>query len=250
RERKHAAEKRRKQIEAQIEQKRQVKQNRANRLAAGATRIRERLDGESKDAVEAVLSGMSAASSSSVAASASAAASGGDVGGENGAAGASAAAAAAAAGENGAVDDLLKSLMAGTDLERVEASKRRRRRELMSIRRRSSVRRSVHRTSISIKALQMLRDIKEEEDDGTGTGGDDVLLYDSMEADSAMPPLPSMARRSLMRRQPNTANAERMTTITEDDYAPDGSSVDEPNSRRSAAERRAARRRQILMDDE
>ncbi|KAJ2521556.1 hypothetical protein H4217_001312, partial [Coemansia sp. RSA 1939] len=247
RERKHAAEKRRKQIEAQIEQKRQVKQNRANRLAAGATRIRERLDGESKDAVEAVLSGMSAASSSSVVASASAAASGSDVGGENGAAGASAS--AAAAGENGAVDDLLKSLMAGTDLERVEASKRRRRRELMSIRRRSSVRRSVHRTSISIKALQMLRDIKEEEDDGTGTGGDDVLLYDSMEADSAMPPLPSMARRSLMRRQPNTANAERMTTITEDDYAPDGSSMDEPNSRRSAAERRAARRRQILMDD-
>ncbi|KAI9477677.1 hypothetical protein BX667DRAFT_468661 [Coemansia mojavensis] len=128
-------------------------------------------------------------------------------------------------GENGAVDDLLKSLMAGTDLERVEATKRRRRRELMSIRRRSSVRRSIHRTSISIKALQMLRDIKEDGDDADMDPDDERHI----------PQLPSTNRRSIMRRPP----PDRMTTITEDDDR--GSDLD-------ITERRAARRRQLLDD--
>ncbi|KAJ1908528.1 hypothetical protein LPJ81_000029 [Coemansia sp. IMI 209127] len=232
RERKQAAEKRRKQIETQIEQKRQAKQNRANRLAAGASRIRERLDSEGKDA-ESILSGAVSASSSGGADADTAA-----IGGVNGDAGGDGV--ASGSGENGAVDDLLKSLMAGTDLERVEASKRRRRRELMSIRRRSSVRRSIHRTSISIKALQMLRDIKEDEDDGDG---DESAMYDALHGD--MPPIPPPGRQSLLRRQPNTGNYERMSTITEDD-ALDGAEI---APRRSAAERRAARRRQLLMDD-
>ncbi|KAJ2392517.1 hypothetical protein GGI23_005204 [Coemansia sp. RSA 2559] len=233
RERKQAAEKRRKQIEAQIEQKRQAKQNRANRLAAGASRIRERLDSEGKDA-KGILSGAVSASSSGGVDADSAA-----IGGVNGDAGGDSV--ASGGGENGAVDDLLKSLMAGTDLERVEASKRRRRRELMSIRRRSSVRRSIHRTSISIKALQMLRDIKEDEDDG---GGDEVAMYDALHGD--MPPIPPPGRQSILRRQPNTSNYERMSTITEDDAQQDGAEI---APRRSAAERRAARRRQLLMDD-
>ncbi|KAI8323587.1 hypothetical protein GQ54DRAFT_303233 [Martensiomyces pterosporus] len=189
RERKKAAEKRRKQIEAQIEQKRLNKQNRANRLAQGAMRQRE------------LGSDQSSGTMSSVADDAS-----GD--------GSAQAPAAGAGGENGAVDDLLKSLMAGTDLERVEATKRRRRRELMSIRRRSSLRRSVHRTSISIKALQMLRDIKEDEDP------------DADPADaSSMPPLPRSSR-SILRAHRNAANIEKMSTISEDD-APEADGGDE-----------------------
>ncbi|KAJ1992142.1 hypothetical protein GGI25_003032 [Coemansia spiralis] len=215
RERRQAAEKRRKQIEAQIEQKRQAKQNRANRLAAGASRLRERFDSDGQDS-----DGLAASAAASV---------GGDVDSEI-------AGASGHGGENGAVDDLLKSLMAGTDLERVEATKRRRRRELMSTRRRSSVRRSIHRTSISIKALQMLRDIKEEDDDGSGEGLEE----------SDVPPLPSLSRRSLLRRQPNTSNPERMSTISED--MPEEAEYQESLAR-SAAERRAARRRQLLIDD-
>ncbi|KAJ1938026.1 hypothetical protein EC988_007716, partial [Linderina pennispora] len=149
RERKKAAEKRRKQIEAQIEQKRLNRQNRAALLANGASRIR--VDANTEGAA----SSDSANDSASPAAAAAPTSSSGGAG-----------------TENGAVDDLLKSLMAGTDLESVEASKRRRRRELMSIRRRSSLRRSVHRTSISIKALQMLKDIKEE--DLTGESSEPV----------------------------------------------------------------------------
>ncbi|KAJ2557212.1 hypothetical protein EV175_001481 [Coemansia sp. RSA 1933] len=229
RERKQAAEKRRKQIEAQIEQKRQAKQNRANRLAAGASRIRERLDSEGRD-IDGIMSGGAASGPASSAGDANGV-DGEPEGVSNGSGG---------GGENGAVDDLLKSLMAGTDLERVEASKRRRRRELMSIRRRSSVRRSVHRTSISIKALQMLRDIKEDEDDDAGD------LYDPSMGDD-LPPMPSSVdRRSQLRRQPNTSNYDRMSTITEDDALLDGSEI---APRRTAAERRAARRRQLLMDD-
>ncbi|KAI9500030.1 hypothetical protein BX070DRAFT_196494 [Coemansia spiralis] len=101
RERRQAAEKRRKQIEAQIEQKRQAKQNRANRLAAGASRLRERFDSDGQDS-----DGLAASAAASV---------GGDVDSEI-------AGASGHGGENGAVDDLLKSLMAGTDLERVEAT--------------------------------------------------------------------------------------------------------------------------------
>ncbi|KAJ2122954.1 hypothetical protein IW147_003002 [Coemansia sp. RSA 720] len=198
RERKRAAEKRRKQIELHIEQKKMAKQNRANRLATGASRIREQIEGESQSE--------SALSSSAMA----------DV---------PAASAQSIGGENGAVDDLLKSLMAGTDMEHVEATKRRRRRELMSIRRRSSVRRSIHRTSISIKALQMLRDIKED--------GEDMDTDQSDE--QHVPPMPSANRRSIMRRHP-----DRMTTITEDDSV--GSADFD------MAERRAARRRQLLED--
>ncbi|KAJ1822659.1 hypothetical protein LPJ56_000646 [Coemansia sp. RSA 2599] len=210
RERKRAAEKRRKQIEAQIEQKRMAKQNRANRLATGASRVRDQLNSPSQESnsipMDDDMSGSSGAS-------------GGPVG-----------------GENGAVDDLLKSLMAGTDLERVEATKRRRRRELMSIRRRSSVRRSVHRTSISIKALQMLRDIKEDEEGQAFEGDEDYQQ-------TAVPPLPSAsARRSIIRRQQhNSGGAEWMSTISEDE--------DAANSElQSLASRRAARRRQLLDD--
>ncbi|KAJ2165468.1 hypothetical protein EV180_002618 [Coemansia sp. RSA 518] len=198
RERKRAAEKRRKQIEQHIEQKKMAKQNRANRLATGASRIREQIEGESQSE--------SALSSSAMT----------DV---------PSAGAQSVGGENGAVDDLLKSLMAGTDMEHVEATKRRRRRELMSIRRRSSVRRSIHRTSISIKALQMLRDIKED--------GEDMDTDQSDEQHA--PPMPSANRRSIMRRHP-----DRMTTITEDDSV--GSADFD------MAERRAARRRQLLED--
>ncbi|KAJ2758627.1 hypothetical protein IWQ56_005951 [Coemansia nantahalensis] len=207
RERKKAAEKRRKQIEQQIEQKRMAKQNRAARLATGASRIR--------DAARDAESGTDMDLASDDAADAGAAPAGNGVG-----------------AENGAVDDLLKSLMAGTDLERVEATKRRRRREMMSIRRRSSVRRSVHRTSISIKALQMLRDIKEEDDDDEGAAPND----DDAQHVSA-------ARRSLVRRQ---ATASRMSTISEDaDAPPDPDTTDFD----LAQLRAARRRRQILEDD-
>ncbi|KAJ2812686.1 hypothetical protein H4S07_001230 [Coemansia furcata] len=116
--------------------------------------------------------------------------------------------------------------MAGTDLERIEATKRRRRRELMSIRRRSSVRRSVHRNSISIKALQMLRDIKEDEDD--------ELLDDA-------PPLPSTAAGRHLRELHR--GADRMNTIAEDDHA---QGVLDRFDDLDEAERRAARRRQLL----
>ncbi|KAJ2829097.1 hypothetical protein IWW50_001038, partial [Coemansia erecta] len=197
-ERKRAAEKRRKQIELQIEQKKMAKQNRANRLATGASRIRENIDADGQSDTALSPSSLSEAPPTG---------------------------AQAVGGENGAVDDLLKSLMAGTDLEHVEATKRRRRRELMSIRRRSSVRRSIHRTSISIKALQMLRDIKED--------GEDVDTDQSDE--QQVPPLPAANRRSIMRKNP-----DRMTTITEDDAA-GPADVD-------LAERRAARRRQLLED--
>ncbi|KAJ2411959.1 hypothetical protein GGI10_003972, partial [Coemansia sp. RSA 2530] len=186
RERRRAAEKRRKQIELQIEQKRIAKQTRpANRIPA-LRELPADIVPEVSDSEAIVPTGA----------------------------------------ENGAVDDLLKSLMAGTDLERVEATKRRRRRELMSIRRRSSVRRSVHRNSISIKALQMLRDIKEDED----AIGDD------------MPPLPlSSAARQLRALH---RGADRMNTITEDDVQ----SVEDLDRFDSVdeAERRAARRRQLL----
>ncbi|KAJ1825197.1 hypothetical protein GGH91_000135 [Coemansia sp. RSA 2671] len=186
RERRRAAEKRRKQIELQIEQKRIAKQTRpANRIPALRELPADTVP-EVSDSEAIVPTGA----------------------------------------ENGAVDDLLKSLMAGTDLERVEATKRRRRRELMSIRRRSSVRRSVHRNSISIKALQMLRDIKEDED----------------AIDDDMPPLPlSSAARQLRALH---RGADRMNTITEDDVQ----SVEDLDRFDSVdeAERRAARRRQLL----
>ncbi|KAJ2858236.1 hypothetical protein FB639_005939 [Coemansia asiatica] len=210
RERKRAAEKRRKQIEQQIEQKRMAKQNRANRLATGASRVRDQLNSPSSQEPSTIDDDLADAS----------AVSGAPVG-----------------GENGAVDDLLKSLMAGTDLERVEATKRRRRRELMSIRRRSSVRRSVHRTSISIKALQMLRDIKEDEEGGHFEDEEDYQQQ-------AVPPLPSAsARRSILRRQQhNNVSAEWMEHISEDeDHAAS-------NELQSMASRRAARRRQLLDD--
>ncbi|KAJ1902275.1 hypothetical protein LPJ66_000162 [Kickxella alabastrina] len=211
RERKRNAEKRRKQIEAQIEQKRMVKENRANRLATGASRIREQINSPSQESANISMDSDDIAGSSDAAES-------GQMG-----------------GENGAVDDLLKSLMAGTDLERVEATKRRRRRELMSIRRRSSVRRSVHRTSISIKALQMLRDIKEDEE---GPG------LDALDEFQQVPPLPSSStRNSLLRRQQLNSSgggAEWMSPISEDEMAADD--ID------TAAERRAARRRQLLED--
>ncbi|KAJ2459956.1 hypothetical protein GGF42_001137, partial [Coemansia sp. RSA 2424] len=222
RERKRAAEKRRKQIEIQIEQKRVAKQTRsttataANRqhpitspallrdLPMDHTAVPD-LSGDSIDAMVPTT----------------------------------------AATENGAVDDLLKSLMAGTDLERVEATKRRRRRELMSIRRRSSVRRSVHRNSISIKALQMLRDIKEDEDN------DDELLEEM-----GSPPIPvssSSAARHL--RSLHRGTTDRMLTIEEDD---DQIAVAAPQDQKmlaldrfddlDEAERRAARRRQLFKD--
>ncbi|KAJ1960314.1 hypothetical protein GGI12_003874 [Dipsacomyces acuminosporus] len=219
RERKKAAEKRRKQIEAQIEQKRLNKQNRANRLAAAANMLNQREMGSDQDS----------SSMSSIASGSSVSANG-------------AAQGAGAGGENGAVDDLLKSLMAGTDLERVEATKRRRRRELMSIRRRSSLRRSVHRTSISIKALQMLRDIKEEEDP-------DANDNDGADGASAIPPLPRSSR-SILRAHRNAAR-EKMSTITEDDMHDTsdaaGSQMEDPE----AAELREARRRsrRQLLDD-
>ncbi|KAJ1942976.1 hypothetical protein GGF37_002864, partial [Kickxella alabastrina] len=211
RERKRNAEKRRKQIEAQIEQKRMVKENRANRLATGASRIREQINTPSQESANISMDSDDIPGSSDAAES-------GQMG-----------------GENGAVDDLLKSLMAGTDLERVEATKRRRRRELMSIRRRSSVRRSVHRTSISIKALQMLRDIKEDEE-GPGP--------DALDEFQQVPPLPSSStRNSLLRRQQLNSSgggAEWMSPISEDEMAADDMDT--------AAERRAARRRQLLED--
>ncbi|KAJ2368497.1 hypothetical protein IW150_005393, partial [Coemansia sp. RSA 2607] len=208
RERKRAAEKRRKQIEAQIEKKRLAKQNRANRLATGASRIREQMESSGQD--EDV--------SMDIDDIPSAAEAGGAIAGA----------------ENGAVDDLLKSLMAGTDLERVEAGKRRRRRELMSIRRRS-VRRSVHRTSISLKALQMLKDIKEDEEDYGGEGGGDS---------QSPPPMPSASTRlSLLRRQQlNASGGEWMSPISEDGLG--GGNAD----REVSAERRVARRRQLLED--
>ncbi|KAJ2367370.1 hypothetical protein H4S02_001722, partial [Coemansia sp. RSA 2611] len=53
--------------------------------------------------------------------------------------------------------------------------------------------------------------------------------------DVQMPPMPGTSRRSIMRRNP-----ERMSTITEDDAA-DVASID-------LAERRAARRRQLLEE--
>ncbi|KAJ2754462.1 hypothetical protein GGI19_002392 [Coemansia pectinata] len=196
RERKRAAEKRRKQIEMQIEQKRVAKQTRStNRLpipaVAGTLReIPTDADPDLADTSDAMV--------------------------PNGA-------------ENGAVDDLLKSLMAGTDLERVEATKRRRRRELMSIRRRSSVRRSVHRNSISIKALQMLRDIKEDEDDEP--------------LDGDMPPIPSSAARHLRSLH---RSADRMNTISEDDNAQQDQEVLDRFDDLDETERRAARRRQLL----
>ncbi|KAJ2885341.1 hypothetical protein H4R27_001469 [Coemansia aciculifera] len=196
RERKRAAEKRRKQIEMQIEQKRVAKQTRStNRLpipaVAGTLReIPTDADPDLADTSDAMV--------------------------PNGA-------------ENGAVDDLLKSLMAGTDLERVEATKRRRRRELMSIRRRSSVRRSVHRNSISIKALQMLRDIKEDEDDEP--------------LDGDMPPIPSSAARHLRSLH---RGADRMNTISEDDNAQQDQEVLDRFDDLDETERRAARRRQLL----
>ncbi|KAJ2725122.1 hypothetical protein GGI07_001492 [Coemansia sp. Benny D115] len=216
RERKRAAENRRKQIEAQIEQKRMAKQNRANRLATGASRVRDQINSPTQDSSNILvdvddMAGVSGGS-------------GGPLG-----------------GENGAVDDLLKSLMAGTDLERVEATKRRRRRELMSIRRRSSVRRSVHRTSISIKALQMLRDIKEDEEDPMAEGLDDM---------QQVPPLPLSSRNSMARRQQlgssggatgggGGGGSDWMSTISEDDGGV-SAGLD------AAAMRRAARRRQLL----
>ncbi|KAJ2705088.1 hypothetical protein FB645_002741 [Coemansia sp. IMI 203386] len=215
RERKRAAEKRRKQIEAQIEQKRMAKQNRANRLATGASRVRDQLNSPSQEPNTMSMDD--------------------DING--GAPGGPSSSTGSVGGENGAVDDLLKSLMAGTDLERVEATKRRRRRELMSIRRRSSVRRSVHRTSISIKALQMLRDIKEDEE---GNGYEGIEDYQQQ---AAVPPLPSSAsRRSIVRRQQNnTGGAEWMEAISEDEDAAN-------NEMELMASRRAARRRQLLDD--
>ncbi|KAJ2778950.1 hypothetical protein GGI15_004029 [Coemansia interrupta] len=208
RERKRAAEKRRKQIEAQIEKKRMAKQNRANRLATGASRIREQMESvvQDEDASMGIDDIPSAAEAGDTIAGA----------------------------ENGAVDDLLKSLMAGTDLERVEAGKRRRRRELMSIRRRS-VRRSVHRTSISLKALQMLKDIKEDEEDHGGEGAGDG---------QAPPPMPSSSTRlSLLRRQQlNASGGEWMSPISEDDFGAGNA------DREVSAERRVARRRQLLED--
>ncbi|KAJ2614327.1 hypothetical protein H4S08_001755 [Coemansia sp. RSA 1365] len=222
RERKRAAEKRRKHIELQIEQKRMAKENRAARLATGASRIREQME-----AAEAIGSQENTTASTSV--------NGGVAADENTAASGTAGSLGA---ENGAVDDLLKSLMAGTDLERVEATKRRRRRELMSIRRRSSVRRSIHRTSISIKALQMLRDIKEDEEDVDNLGIDEL--------DENQRSIRAANRRSLLRRHPNAS--ERMSTISEDDP------TDNTNSASYAdfdlTELRNARRRQRLEEEE
>ncbi|KAJ2785357.1 hypothetical protein H4R18_000568 [Coemansia javaensis] len=230
RERKRAAEKRRKQIEQQIEQKRMLRQNRANRLATGASRIREPRDAESDAAADADPADADPADASA------AGAAGNGVG-----------------AENGAVDDLLKSLMAGTDLERVEATKRRRRRELMSIRRRSSVRRSVHRTSISIKALQMLRDIKEDDGDDDddnygGGGGGDAAAADGDDGDlpGARPAPSSASRRSLLRR---SAAARRMSTISEDDPA-DGAAADQGSADFDLAGLRAARRRRQILDED
>lgn len=208
RERKRTAEKRRKQIEVQIEQKRMAKQNRANRLATGASRIRDQLN--SPESTQP-----SSPSQPTITAT-MAEGDGKEVNEEN----------------NGAVDDLLKSLMAGTDLERVEATKRRRRRELMSIRRRSSVRRSIHRTSISAKALQMLRDIKEDDD---------------VEDEDGPPPLPTnnpgvVRRRSVLLRNPREAAAavaERMSIIEEDS----GNGLEQLQQRRSAST--TTRRRQL-----
>ncbi|KAJ2042688.1 hypothetical protein H4S04_007165, partial [Coemansia sp. S16] len=194
RERKRAAEKRRKQIELQIEQKRVAKQTRStNRLPIPTSgTIREHpTDHQAPSDLTDTDTIVPA--------------------------------------ENGAVDDLLKSLMAGTDLERVEATKRRRRRELMSIRRRSSVRRSVHRNSISIKALQMLRDIKEDEDDEP--------------LDGDMPPIPSSAARHLRSLH---RGADRMNTISEDDNAQQDQEILDRFDDLDETERRAARRRQLL----
>ncbi|KAJ2076818.1 hypothetical protein H4R24_005485 [Coemansia sp. RSA 988] len=223
RERKRAAEKRRKHIEMQIEQKRMAKQNRAARLATGASRIREQMEAAGAAGNQDISSDVSAVVSDIGATDETTAVSGstGNLG-----------------GENGAVDDLLKSLMAGTDLERVEATKRRRRRELMSIRRRSSVRRSVHRTSISIKALQMLRDIKEDEEDDIDNAGE--------LADENQRSIRAANRRSLLRRNPTAS--ERMSTISEDD----GTAAGNPASSYTdfdLTELRAARRRQRLNDE-
>ncbi|KAJ2595926.1 hypothetical protein GGF39_003646, partial [Coemansia sp. RSA 1721] len=194
---------------------RMAKQNRANRLATGASRVRDQLNSPSQEPNTMSMDD--------------------DING--GAPGGPSSSTGSVGGENGAVDDLLKSLMAGTDLERVEATKRRRRRELMSIRRRSSVRRSVHRTSISIKALQMLRDIKEDEE---GNGYEGIEDYQQQ---AAVPPLPSSAsRRSIVRRQQNnTGGAEWMEAISEDEDAAS-------NEMELMASRRAARRRQLLDD--
>ncbi|KAJ1680355.1 hypothetical protein EV182_000137 [Spiromyces aspiralis] len=58
----------------------------------------------------------------------------------------------------GAMDELLESLRNGTEMEQ---QRQNRRRELKSIRRRSSLRRSIYRRSISQKAMQMLNEISE-----------------------------------------------------------------------------------------
>ncbi|KAJ2808628.1 hypothetical protein H4R20_000762 [Coemansia guatemalensis] len=223
RERKRAAEKRRKHIEMQIEQKRMAKQNRAARLATGASRIREQMEAAGGQDNSATAASVSGSDMGAVDENAAASGSAGNLG-----------------AENGAVDDLLKSLMAGTDLERVEATKRRRRRELMSIRRRSSVRRSIHRTSISIKALQMLRDIKEDEEDEPDSIGADEL------ADENQRSIRAANRRSLLRRNPTAS--ERMSTITEDDGTEAGNTASS-YADFDLTELRAARRRQRLNDE-
>ncbi|KAJ2558010.1 hypothetical protein GGH95_005075, partial [Coemansia sp. RSA 1836] len=218
-----AAEKRRKQIEIQIEQKRVAKQTRSTTATAANRQhpitspalLRDLpmdhtvVPDLSGDAVDAMVP------------------------------------TGAATTENGAVDDLLKSLMAGTDLERVEATKRRRRRELMSIRRRSSVRRSVHRNSISIKALQMLRDIKEDEDN------DDESLLEEV----GSPPIPVSSSAARHLRSLHRGTTDRMLTIEEDD---DQIAVATQQDQKTLAldrfddldeaERRAARRRQLFKD--
>ncbi|KAJ2742179.1 hypothetical protein GGI20_004672 [Coemansia sp. BCRC 34301] len=209
RERKRAAEKRRKQIEIQIEQKRIAKQNRTTNRPTGVAPSSALRD-LPLDSVP-------------------------DLSGDS-----SVDAMVPTGAENGAVDDLLKSLMAGTDLERVEATKRRRRRELMSIRRRSSVRRSVHRNSISIKALQMLRDIKEDEDD------------EPLGEDGDLPPMPLSSSSSASRHLRSLhRGADRMNTISEDDDLANQQDHMQALDRfddLDEAERRAARRRQLFKD--
>ncbi|KAJ1717995.1 hypothetical protein LPJ61_006968 [Coemansia biformis] len=190
-----------------------AKQNRANRLATGVSRIRDAARDTDSDVQDPALASDDAADPDNV-----------PTAGDN-----------SVGAENGAVDDLLKSLMAGTDLERVEATKRRRRRELMSIRRRSSVRRSVHRTSISIKALQMLRDIKEED----GDSGDENPRNDGSDDRLAV----SAGNRSLLRRHPT---ASQMSTISEDGDAP----AEPDTTDFDLAELRAARRRRQILEDD
>ncbi|KAJ1718000.1 hypothetical protein LPJ61_006963 [Coemansia biformis] len=190
-----------------------AKQNRANRLATGVSRIRDAARDTDSDVQDPALASDDAADPDNA-----------PTPGDN-----------SVGAENGAVDDLLKSLMAGTDLERVEATKRRRRRELMSIRRRSSVRRSVHRTSISIKALQMLRDIKEED----GDSGDENPRNDGSDDRLAV----SAGNRSLLRRHPT---ASQMSTISEDGDAP----AEPDTTDFDLAELRAARRRRQILEDD